>query len=321
VENGLAAESSDIAADLEALFRAQQRRLWGLAYRLTGSAEDADDIVQESFVRLVSQPPATPVADLGPWLKTVATNLGVDALRRRRRREYVGPWLPSPIDTSDAPWPTEAPSDRADPEARYGLAESVTFAFLIALEALGPRQRAVLLLRDVLGHTARETADLIGTTEGNVRVLHTRARVALADYDTQRCIPTPELEARHRAALEQFFDCLLAQNARGLEAMLAESIHTVTDAAGEYTALSKSMAGRARVARFYLAAALQRRRPGTHIEFRTANGLPAATITLEQPVRRQAPRTLIQCLLDSDGRIRAVHTILAPRKLAALWPV
>lgn len=308
------------AVQLETLFRAQRRRLWGLAYRLTGSAEDAEDVVQESFVRLMAQPPEAPVADLGPWLKRVTTNLGIDALRRRRRRNYVGPWLPSPVETSGDEWQGAQASEDADPEVRYGLVESVTYAFLLAVEALGPRQRAVLLLRDVLGCSARETADLIGASEGNVRVLHTRARTALAAYDRSRCIPTPELQARHRGALDRFLDCLLAQDASGLETLLAESVHTVTDAAGEYTALATPLAGRARVARFYLATALQRRGPGTHIEVRLVNGLPAALITLERPVRRQAPRTLLRCELDDEGQICAVHTVLAPRKLAALPP-
>ncbi len=315
-----ATDSPDRGAELEALFRAQQRRLWGLAYRLTGSAEDADDVVQESFARLVAQPPDAPIAEVGAWLARVATNLGIDALRRRRRREYTGSWLPSPIDTSDAAWLDAQPSTQPDPEERYGAVESVTFAFLLALEALGPRQRAVLLLRDVLGHSARETAALIGASEGNVRVLHTRARATLAGYDRERCIPTPELQTRHRDALDRFLGCLLTQDTRGLEALLAESIHTVTDAAGEYTALATPMAGRARVARFYLAAAQMRRGPGTHIEVRLVNGLPAALITLDHPVRRQAPRTLLQCQLGDDGRIRVVHTVLAPRKLAALSP-
>jgi len=308
------------AAQLAALFRAQQRRVWGLAYRLTGSAEDADDVVQEAFVRLVAQPPESPIEDLGPWLRRVATNLGIDALRRRRRRAYLGPWLPSPVETAEADWLDAPASEQSDPEARYGLVESVTYAFLLALEALGPRQRAVLLLRDVLGCSASETADLIGASEANVRVLHLRARHALEAYDQSRCLPTPELLARHRGVLDQFLGCLLAQDARGLEALLAESVHTVTDAAGEYTALAMPMAGRARVARFYLAAALQRRAPGTRTEVRLVNGLPAVLITLERPVRRQAPRTLLRCELDEAGNIRLVHAILAPRKLAALRP-
>jgi RNA polymerase sigma-70 factor (ECF subfamily) len=306
--------------ELATLFRTEQRGLWGLAYRMTGSAEDADDVVQEAFVRLVARPPPTPIGSLGPWLRRVATNLAIDALRRRRRRSYPGPWLPSPVETSEADLRDGRAGDRSDPEARYGLAESVTFAFLLALEALGPRQRAVLLLRDVLGCSAQETADLIGASIGNVRVLHLRARRALEQYDKSRCVPTPALLAQHRGVLDRFLGCLLSQDARGLEALLADSVHTVTDAAGEYTALASPLAGRARVARFYLAAALHRRESGTRTEVRLVNGLPAALITLERPVRRQAPRTLLRCELDGDGRVRVVHAVLAPRKLAALRP-
>jgi RNA polymerase sigma-70 factor, ECF subfamily len=319
-ENVTPTEPSDRDVQLAALFRAQQRRVWGLAYRLTGSAEDADDVVQEAFARLVAQPAQSPIEEPGPWLARVATNLGIDALRRRRRRAYVGPWLPSPIETPEADWIDAQPSEDPDPEARYGLVESATYAFLIALEALGPRQRAVLLLRDVLGSSARETADIVGTSEGSVRVLHLRARRALEEYDKVRCIPTSELRERHRTALQRFLDCLLAQDAGGLEAILAESVQTVTDAAGEYTALATPLAGRARVARLYLMAALHRQAGGTRTEIRLVNGLPAVLITLGQPVRRQAPRTLLRCELDERDRIRMVHAILAPRKLTALQP-
>jgi RNA polymerase sigma-70 factor (ECF subfamily) len=232
----------------------------------------------------------------------------------------VGPWLPSPVELGDAPDLDLFASAGPDPERRYGLAESASYAFLIALEALGPRQRAVLLLRDVLGCSARETADLLSASEGSVRVLHLRARRALAGYDESRCIPTPELLAQHRQVLDRFLGCLLSQDARGLEALLAESVHTVTDAAGQYTALATPMHGRVRVARFYLRAALHRRPCGPRIQVRLVNGLPAALIELERPVRRQAPRTLLRCELDAGGQIRLVQAVLAPRKLAALRP-
>jgi RNA polymerase sigma-70 factor (ECF subfamily) len=235
--------------------------------------------VQESFARLLAQP-AQKLPEPGPWLARVATNLSVDALRRRRRRSYTGPWLPSPLeeDAADALFASDGPS----PEARYGLAESATYAFLLALEALSPRQRAALILRDVLGHSAREAADALGTSEGSVRVLHLRARKALAGYDAERCVPDAALQARHREALQRFLACLLAQDAAGLEALLSESVSTLTDSAGEFTAL------------------------------------PALFVTLARPVRRQAPRTLLRLELDAADRIRAIHAILAPRKLARL---
>src|SRR5262249_11387884 len=157
---------------------------------------------------------------------------------------------------------------------------------------------AALLLRDVLGYSARETADALATTEANVRVLHLRGRRALADYDRERCVPDAALRDRHRAALERLHACLLAQDADALEALFTESVHTVTDANGEYTALTQPMSGRARVARFYRLAALHRQASDARSEIRSANGLPALFTVLGRPQRRQAPRSLLRVELD-----------------------
>jgi RNA polymerase sigma-70 factor (ECF subfamily) len=311
------AATSGGSGGIEALFREQQRRLWALAYRMTGTAEDADDVVQEAFARLLAQP--EPLEGAGaPWLVRVVTNLSIDALRRRKRRAYAGPWLPGPIETG-APDPVDAlPSAGPDPEARYGALESATFAFLLALEALGPRQRAVLLLRDVMGESPRDAALALGVSEANARVLHHRARRSMAAYDARRCIPTPALRERHRAALEAFVAALQSQDGARAEALLAEAARTVTDADGAYTALAVPLEGRQRVARLYLVAALHRRAGGARFETRIVNGLPAVLVSVAQPVRRQAPRTLLRCELDAAGRIELVHAVLAPRKLAAL---
>jgi len=314
VRSDLGASAADGA---EGLFRAQSRGLWGLAYRLTGSAEDADDVVQESFARLLASPP-TRGQPLRPWLVRVATNLCIDALRRRRRRAYTGAWLPAPAKEPEGGWDECLASPAPDPEARYGLLESASYAFLVALEELGPRQRAVLLLRDVLGYSAAEAASALGTSEGNVRVVHLRARRAMERYDGARRPRTPELAARHRAALERFLGAMLAQDARGVEAILREDVETSTDGGGAYTALHTTLRGRDRVARFFLRAALQRREADPKAEIRLANGLPVLLISLGRPVRRQAPCTLIRCDLDDAGRIRGIHAILAPRKLAAV---
>jgi RNA polymerase sigma-70 factor (ECF subfamily) len=306
------------AREPAALFAAQRRRVWGVAYRLTGSTEDAEDIVQETFARLLERPPAREGPALGGWLLRVATHLAIDALRRRRRRAYPGPWLPAAAEASDPDWLDCYASPTPDPEARYGLLESATFAYLLALEALGPRQRAALLLRDVLGYSASESATILDTSEGNVRVLHLRARRAMASYDADACRPTPQLRARHREALERFLGCLRSSDQGSLESLLAESVRTVTDAGGEYTALAAPLAGRSRVARFYVRAALHRREGGPAVETRLVNGLPAALLTLARPVRRQAPRSLVFLQLRGDGAIQAIHTLLAPRKLAAV---
>jgi RNA polymerase sigma-70 factor (ECF subfamily) len=306
------------AADgAEGLFHEQSRGLWGLAYRLTGSAEDADDVVQESFARLLASPP-TRGQPLRPWLVRVATNLCIDALRRRRRRAYTGHWLPAPAEEPEGGWVECLASPAPDPEARYGLVESATYAFLVALEELGPRQRAALLLRDALGYSAAEAARVLGTSEGNVRVVHLRARRTMERYDRTRAPSLPELGARQRAALERFLGSLLAQDARGLEAILREDVEATTDGGGAYTALHTALRGRARVAKLFLRAALERQRADAAAEIRLVNGLPALWICLGRPVRRQAPRTLIRCDVDDAGRIREIHAILAPRKLSGL---
>ena len=294
-----------------------RRRLWGLAYRLTGSAADAEDIVQETLARWMEQSPAADARPAEGWLVRVASNLSIDTLRARRRHVYPGPWLPAAAEQGDDDWLDSFASADPDPEARYGLVESVTVAFLVALEALGPRQRATLLLRDLLGYSAAETADLLGTSQGNVRVLHLRARRAMEAYDRARCVPTPALRARHREALDRFLSCLLSQDAAALESLLTESVRTITDAGGEYTALLAPLSGRARVARFYVRAALNRAAGGLTADIRQVNGLPTAVITLACPVRRQAPRTMLSLGLAEDGRIQTIYTILASAKLMA----
>lgn len=268
-------------------------------------------------MRLLRRPPEPGAAPLRPWLIRVATSLGLDALRRRKRRGYEGPWLPQPIEGADDDW-LDAPSDGVDPERRYGLAESASYAFLVALEALGPRQRAALLLRDVLGCSAGEAAELLGTSEANVRVLHLRARRALAGYDERRCLPSPVLRERHREALQRLARCLVAQDVDGLQALFTESVRTLSDADGKYPALATPLSGRDRVARLYLTAALHRQAADMRFEIRLVNGLPALLVTLGRPVRRQAPRSLLRCELDEAGRIREIATVLAPRKLSAL---
>ena len=136
--------------------------LWGLAYRITGSAADADDIAQEALARALEHQPDEP----RPWMYKVAANLARDQLRRRRRAPYRGPWLPEPV---------------ADADDRLGLRQSASMAMLLAMERLRPTQRAVLVLRDAMELDAAETARLLGMSEGNVRVTHHRARKVMGE--------------------------------------------------------------------------------------------------------------------------------------------
>jgi RNA polymerase sigma-70 factor (ECF subfamily) len=298
----------------EEAFHAHRSLLWGLCYRLTGSAADADDLVQETFLRALERPPPSGDATRA-WLVRVATNLGIDALRRRRRRA-ARDWLPEPVATDGAtPCDDFAADRRSAPDARYGLRESLSYAFLLALEALTPRQRAVLLLRDVLGHSPREAADLLAMSEGNVRVTHLRARRGMRAYDAAGAERSGAAAGSARA-LAELLRCLLAQDAAGVERLLADSVRAVTDAGGEFTALRGPMVGRRGVATLLLRVA-RRRAPGARIAPCSVNGLPALRIVYGDRRPRAAPRALLRCEVDREGRIREIHVVLASRKLGA----
>jgi RNA polymerase sigma-70 factor (ECF subfamily) len=300
-------------------FRQHERHVWGLAYRMTGSAADADDVVQETFARALEHPPARLDAPLRPWLTHVALNVARDTLRRRKRRRYVGPWLPSPVETDDLD-EGAAETDTAHAtgaEARYDLRESASYAFLVALEALSPQQRAVLLLRDVLDYSVREAANALALSEGNVKTTHHRARQAMRAYDRVRRPPTPALRDETRDALQRFLLALMTDDAAALEASLAEGARAVSDGGGEYVAALRPVLGRDRVARFLLGLQKKGRWRG-RISLKNLNGLPAIVADFDDPGARWAPRAVLRCELDERGTVREVHIVVASKKLAAV---
>ncbi|MBL8956395.1 MAG: sigma-70 family RNA polymerase sigma factor [Myxococcaceae bacterium] len=291
-----------------------ERFLWGLCYRMTGSAADADDLVQETFARALERPPRDVAAPLRPWLTRVAVNLARDTLRRRRRTPYVGTWLPTPLETEGEETVAVEPPVS---EGRYELLESVSFAFLVALEALNPKQRAVLLLRDVFDYSVREVADALGATEDNVKQLHLRARRAMAEYDAARVVPTRELQARNRAALDGFVEALLSNDAARVEAVLAKSVKAMTDGGGRYHAAVNAIIGAEKVARFMLGINSKR---GAPIDggIMTLNGLPAIVLRYDPTLDpRLAPLVTFSVDVDAEGKISAIHSVLAPQKLVA----
>ncbi|RYZ43592.1 MAG: sigma-70 family RNA polymerase sigma factor [Myxococcaceae bacterium] len=300
--------------------REHERFLWGLCYRMTGVAADADDLVQEVYARALSTSPAR-LDTLRPWLARVAVNLSRDLLRRRRREGYIGPWLPSLVETGDEEVP---PSTEArlpgggSTEGRYELLESVSFAFLLALEALSPKQRAVLLLRDVFDSSVREVAEALGMSEVNVKVVHHRARTAMAAYDRSRCVPTKDLQKRTRAALEGFLGALLSGDVAAAEALLATDVRTLTDGGGELRAAHVPVVGAQRVLTFFRRLLEMRGAPRA-VEVRMLNGLPAVVAVFD-PAKDPllAVRTVVRVELDASGRIRELHAVLADRKLAGL---
>ncbi|HZT77821.1 MAG TPA: sigma-70 family RNA polymerase sigma factor [Vicinamibacterales bacterium] len=304
---------------LEQAFADHRRFLWSLSYRMTGNAADADEIVQDTFVRAMEHPPRRMDQPLRPWLAKVAVNLSHDVLRRRRRHDYVGPWLPSPIDTSgDMSPPSHEPAFEHGRtlEDRYDLVESVSFAFLLALERLTPTQRAVLLLRDVFDYSVAETADALDLSASNVKTTHHRARQAMAEYDRERQPRTADLQQQTRDALAAFLHCLEHNDVAGVEALLAEDVRTLTDGGGEFRSALRPIVGRDKVARFY--ASVSQIGKGVHARLLTLNGWPGVVVDRDEVPERVALRTVVQVQLNAAGKIAQIYVISASRKLTAL---
>lgn len=273
--------------------------LWGLAYRMTGVAADADEIVQDTFVRALERPP-DPGRPLRPWLTTVTLNLARDRLRRRRRQRYPGPWLPSPV-------PDEALAD-----TRIMSRESATYAYLLSLEVLTPNQRAVLLLRDALGLDVAETAALLALSESNVKVLHHRARAALA---RARSSGAAQGEPADLEILGALLSAIGRGDAAAAAALLAPDAVAYNDGGGVYRAARVPIRGAAKIAAFFTN--ITRDPAEFRVGFGLYGGAPAVALALVTPTPRRAPLTLVTATLR-EGKIHRLYWILAPQKLSAV---
>lgn len=306
--------SEDLSAALRRDFAQYREFLWGLCYRMTGSAADADDLVQDTFERALRNPPHDLETSLRPWLSRVAVNLSCDQLRRRKLQPYRGTWLPEPVPTANLKRPE---LDDPTPASRYELLESATFAFLIALEALTPQQRAVLLLRDVFDYSVRETAAALELGDANVKTTLHRAHQAMADYDRQRCIPDLALRAKTLKVLSLFLLHLTTDNVRGIEALLREDVVAVNDPGEGFVAARKLVTGRRRVVLFHrkIVSLFEITTKPIRLGIADINGLPALVADYD-PVRSDfAPRQVMAIRLDADGCIAEIHDILAAPKL------
>ena len=317
-------------ADLEAAFAEHRRFLWSLSYRMTGSAADADDVVQDTFVRAMQHPPQRTDVPLRPWLVKVALNLSRDLLRKRKRRDYVGPWLPSPVETGRGFEPSRVNGDETAPpshepavdggrtlEGRYDLLESVSFAFLLALERLTPGERAVLLLRDVFDYSVKETADALDRSEASVKTTHHRARRAMTAYNGVRQPPTRARQAAAGAALQQFLERLGAHDVAGIEALLAADVRATTDGGGQFRSALRPIVGREKVMRFFLSIVDFTR--DADVRVGRFNASPGVVVDLRAMAKdRLAPRTVMTIDLDANGRIVSIYVVSATHKLTAI---
>jgi RNA polymerase sigma-70 factor (ECF subfamily) len=287
---------------------------------MTGSSADAEDLVQEAFVRAIERPPADVDAAWRPWLVRVAMNLCRDALRRRKRRRYPGFWLPTPVETEERLADEHGtPSDNS-PEARYGLMESASFAFLVALEALTPSQRAVLLLRDAFDYSSEETAEALEMSEGNVRITLHRARKAMADYDESRAPSKRDRSAEVDAMLSRMLMCMARRDLDEARRIFSDDAVAIGDGGGVYHAARKRIVGPDRIVNLYNDLSM-RASPDAHFEIRSLNGQPAIVGMDPNPKKPNSPRWVVIIDLDRDGLVRRMYSVIAPQKLAALrWP-
>jgi RNA polymerase sigma-70 factor (ECF subfamily) len=276
--------------------------LFAIAYRLLGSVSEAEDAVQETWLRYesTSTQPRSPKA----FLSAVVTRLSIDVLRsaRVRREEYVGPWFPEPLVTD----PYE------DPERSAELADSVSMAALLLLERLSPLERAVFVLHEVFGFGFAEVASAVGRSETACRQLAVRAR---RHMDAGR--PRFEADRREREELAaRFFDALREGNLDGLQELLAADVLIVGDSGGKAPQFARPVFGVENVARVLTTTLPWLVQIGIKVERHDVNGQPGAIF------RDRDDKVLSTWTLDVlDGQIQTIRSVQNPDKLAHVGPV
>jgi RNA polymerase sigma-70 factor, ECF subfamily len=280
-------------------FETYRPYLFSIAYRMLGSAMDAEDMVQETYLRYQGTPPQT-IHSLKAYLSTILVRLCMDQLHlaRRKRELYVGPWLPEPILTEETP-------EAANPEKRVETEESISLAFLVLLEQLQPFERAVFLLREVFEYEFAEIAAMLEKSEAACRRSFSRAKKHLVER-RPRFPPAPET---HRQLLTSFLAAVRSGEMTTLTNLLSENVMLWTDGGGKIKAAPlRPIRGREAVARISLGA--KRFWPeNTHFELREVNGQAAL-------VGRADGRAWTVLAMDVEqGQIQAIRIIANPEKL------
>jgi RNA polymerase sigma-70 factor (ECF subfamily) len=286
------------------LFEAHRARLFGVAYRMLGTATDAEDVVQDAWLRY-SRARSSDLREPAAYLTTIVTRLCLDRLKSARavREKYVGPWLPEPLATDAEP----------GPEQSLALAESLTLAFMVLLETLTPEERAVFLLREVFDHDYDEIAAMLETTAANCRQLFHRAKARIAERRPR----FPEAAHDKGPLVARFVSALRSGDADELAGVLAEDVGFWSDGGGKVSAARRPVFGRDHVVN--MLAGFRRTAQ--------AAGVDLATVTLDIADVNGEPAMLqrIAGRLDSvyaftvaDGMIAAIHVVRNPDKLRFL---
>ncbi|MFM2125137.1 MAG: hypothetical protein RL328_1588 [Acidobacteriota bacterium] len=276
-------------------FEAVRPHLFGLAYRALGARADAEDVVQDAFLRWQAAD-TSGVESPKAFLTTVVSRLALDQLKsaRRKREEYFGVWLPEPVMMSPSP------------EDSVAMAESLSAAFLFVLESLGPAERVAFLLHDVFGEEYAEIAATLETSDENARQLVSRARRHVRER-RPRFVVNPEL---HREVVRSFVDACVRNDLAGLTGMLRSDAVAYSDGGGKATAAVNPIHGADRVARFFAGIAQKAPPDGWSWKMEDAGGVPSLLLLIGDAVV-----TLITFDLDEDGKIAWVLAQRNPDKL------
>lgn len=286
-------------SELVAEFTAHRARLFGLSYRLLGSASDSEDIVQEAFLRW-SGADRTAIRSPGAWLAKTVTNLCLNQLSsaRVRREQYVGPWLPEPVGTGDG---------ALGPLERVQQRETVSMALLALLEQLTPAERAVFVLREAFDYDHRSIAETLECSPTSSRQLHRRAtqrlRAARARFETDR--------DAWRQLVERFLAAARGDDLAELEQLLAAEVVSWSDGGGQARAARHPVVGRARVARL-IVGLMRQADEDVAISVREVNG-GAALLAYSG-----ADLFLVMVPHVAAGRVSGLHTVTSPTKLRFL---
>jgi RNA polymerase sigma-70 factor (TIGR02957 family) len=302
--------SDERTPDAVRVFDGHRSLLVSVAYRILGSVSDAEDAVQETYLRWSKVDPAQ-VSNPRAFLVRVTTRLAIDRLRRAktRRETYVGPWLPEPILTG------------RDVAEDVALAESVSMAMLVVLETLSPLERAVFVLREAFGLRYAEIADILGRKEEAVRQLGRRARDHVREHRSR--FDTDESEQRR--VTERFLEATSTGDLEALVAVLSPEVTLVADGGGRALAPRRPIRGADKVARFLLAVATEERMArflrsvgsepivaDLRVRVAPVNGGPGILVV-------SGNKPISALVLDvSDGVIRSIHLVANPEKLAGV---
>lgn len=290
--------SGDGLSDAVEVFDDQRRRLFGIAYRMLGTVSDAEDIVQETWIRWQGTDRAR-VTDPAAFLTTIATRLSINVLQsaHHRRETYIGPWLPEPIATE------------GDPALGAERAEAVQIAILLTLEKLTPSERAAYILREAFDYPYPRIAEVISTSVVNARQLVSRARSHLASVRRAEVEPS-----RQRQLLEAFLAAARQGDVQALERLFAEDVVSCTDGNGVRLAARTPVHGRARVARF-VAAFAHHFWTGKQISWVQVNGQSAVALLEDGVVT-----TLVTIAAAEEGIVQ-LQWVMSPDKLGHVFAV